>query len=34
MIIGTWDSTNLNVGPFVAGHTNLTEIDVTMDLLW
>lgn len=31
---GTWDSTNKFLGPLVNAHTNLTEIDLTMDLLW
>ncbi|KAF1849934.1 glycoside hydrolase family 18 protein [Cucurbitaria berberidis CBS 394.84] len=31
---GTWDSTNPYIGPIVGAHTNLTEIDLTMDLLW
>ncbi|KAI9775109.1 MAG: hypothetical protein M1839_001420, partial [Geoglossum umbratile] len=31
---GTWDSTDKYIGPVVNAHTNLTEIDQTMDLLW
>lgn len=31
---GTWDSTDPYIGPIVQAHTNLTEIDQTMDLLW
>lgn len=31
---GTWDSTDRFIGPIVNAHTNLTEIDQTMDLLW
>lgn len=31
---GTWDSTDKFIGPIVQSHTNLTEIDQTMDLLW
>lgn len=31
---GTWDSTDPAIGPYVNAHTNLTEIDMTMDLLW
>ncbi|CAK7203033.1 hypothetical protein SEUCBS139899_005762 [Sporothrix eucalyptigena] len=31
---GTWDSASVYVGPFVAPHTNLTEIDAALDLLW
>jgi hypothetical protein len=34
MSLGTWDSTNPYIGPVVGAHTNLTEIDLTMDLLW
>ncbi|KAK3691994.1 hypothetical protein B0T22DRAFT_474971 [Podospora appendiculata] len=33
-IHGTWDSTNPYIGPHVNSHTNLTEIQLTMDLLW
>lgn len=31
---GTWDSTIASLGPKVMAHTNLTEIDQTMDLFW
>ncbi|KAG4435727.1 hypothetical protein IFR05_008777 [Cadophora sp. M221] len=31
---GTWDSTDRFIGPFIYAHTNLTEIDQTMDLFW
>ena len=31
---GTWDSTDKYIGAVVNGHTNLTEIDQTMDLFW
>jgi glycosyl hydrolase family 18 (putative chitinase) len=31
---GTWDSTDPYIGAYVNAHTNLTEIDMTMDLLW
>ncbi|KAL8694817.1 MAG: hypothetical protein Q9218_000576 [Villophora microphyllina] len=31
---GTWDSTDKYIGAVVNAHTNLTEIDQTMDLLW
>ena len=31
---GTWDSTDRFIGPIVNAHTNLTEIDQTMDLFW
>ena len=31
---GTWDSTDKFIGPYIYAHTNLTEIDQTMDLLW
>lgn len=31
---GTWDSTIDSLGPKVMAHTNLTEIDMTMDLMW
>ncbi|RDB24966.1 Chitotriosidase-1 [Hypsizygus marmoreus] len=31
---GTWDSTNKFLGPFIASHTNLTEIDNALSLLW
>ncbi|KAF2154797.1 glycoside hydrolase family 18 protein [Myriangium duriaei CBS 260.36] len=31
---GTWDSTDKFIGPIVNAHTNLTEIDLTMELFW
>lgn len=31
---GTWDSASQFVGPYIAPHTNLTEIDLGLDLLW
>lgn len=31
---GTWDSTDKYIGAVVNAHTNLTEISLTMDLLW
>ena len=31
---GTWDSTNKFLGPYIAAHTNLTEIDSALSLLW
>ncbi|QIW94573.1 hypothetical protein AMS68_000091 [Peltaster fructicola] len=31
---GTWDSTDPYIGSIVQSHTNLTEIDQTMDLMW
>ncbi|KAK5662511.1 hypothetical protein OQA88_8423 [Cercophora sp. LCS_1] len=31
---GTWDANNVYMGPYVAGHTNLTEIDLALKLLW
>ncbi|KDR82337.1 hypothetical protein GALMADRAFT_237588 [Galerina marginata CBS 339.88] len=31
---GTWDSTDKFIGPFIAAHTNLTEIDIALSLLW
>ena len=29
---GTWDADNPYVGPYINSHTNLTEIDQTMDV--
>lgn len=29
-----WDAQSIFVGPYIAPHTNLTEIDLGMDLLW
>ena len=34
VVHGTWDSTDPYIGPIVAAHTNLTEIDQALDLLW
>ncbi|KAK2739878.1 Killer toxin subunits alpha/beta 4 [Colletotrichum kahawae] len=31
---GTWDKTNKWVGPYLNAHTNLTEIEEAMNLLW
>ncbi|KAF2649566.1 glycoside hydrolase family 18 protein, partial [Lophiostoma macrostomum CBS 122681] len=31
---GVWDAQSKEVGPFIAPHTNLTEIDLGLDLLW
>lgn len=31
---GMWDQDNKYTGSYLRGHTNLTEIDVGMDLLW
>jgi chitinase len=31
---GTWDSTDKYIGSVVNAHTNLTEIDLAMQLLW
>lgn len=31
---GTWDLANKWVGPYLNAHTNLTEIDSALDLLW
>lgn len=31
---GTWDSTDVWEGPYVKAHTNLTEIDAALKLLW
>ena len=31
---GTWDSTADNIGSVVLAHTNLTEIDMALDLFW
>ncbi|KAJ1704781.1 glycoside hydrolase, partial [Aspergillus flavus] len=33
-IHGVWDSNNKNTGPYVRPHTNLTEIQLGLDLLW
>jgi chitinase len=34
MPLGTWDQGNKWTGAFLNSHTNLTEIDLAMDLLW
>ena len=31
---GTWDAQSIFVGPYIAPHTNITEIDAGLDLLW
>jgi chitinase len=31
---GVWDAQSLYVGPYIAPHTNITEIDLGLDLLW
>ena len=31
---GTWDADNEWIGSIVNAHTNLTEIKLSMDLLW
>ena len=31
---GTWDAKSKFVGPYIAPHTNITEIDLGLDLLW
>ncbi|GIJ91973.1 hypothetical protein Asppvi_010948 [Aspergillus pseudoviridinutans] len=31
---GTWDSSNRYTGPYLKSHTNLTEIDQALELLW
>ncbi|THW73572.1 glycoside hydrolase [Aureobasidium pullulans] len=31
---GVWDAESKNIGPYIAPHTNLTEIDLGLDLLW
>lgn len=31
---GTWDSTDPSIGAVVGSHTNLTEIDESLQLLW
>jgi chitinase len=33
-IHGVWDSSNKNVGPYARPHSNLTEIDSGLQLLW
>ncbi|OBT76329.1 hypothetical protein VF21_03328 [Pseudogymnoascus sp. 05NY08] len=31
---GTWDAQSIYVGSYIAPHTNITEIDAGLDLLW
>ncbi|KZF23992.1 glycoside hydrolase family 18 protein [Xylona heveae TC161] len=31
---GVWDADSKFVGPYIAPHTNITEIDLALDLLW
>ncbi|EFX05487.1 class 5 chitinase 1 [Grosmannia clavigera kw1407] len=31
---GTWDAQSKYVGPYIAPHTNIIEIDAALDLLW
>ena len=31
---GVWDAQSVYVGPYIAPHTNITEIDAALDLLW
>ncbi|ROW01932.1 hypothetical protein VMCG_05588 [Cytospora schulzeri] len=31
---GVWDAQSKFVGPYIAPHTNITEIDIGLDLLW
>jgi chitinase len=31
---GVWDAVSKYVGPYVAPHTNITEMDGGLDLLW
>lgn len=31
---GTWDTSNKYIGSIVGAHTNITEIDIALDLLW
>ncbi len=33
-IHGTWDSTVKSIGPYAYAHTNLTEIQLGLELLW
>ncbi|OJJ69171.1 hypothetical protein ASPBRDRAFT_57699 [Aspergillus brasiliensis CBS 101740] len=33
-IHGTWDATNKQLGPYAFAHTNLTEINSALELLW
>lgn len=31
---GVWDADSKYVGPYIAPHTNITEIDAALDLMW
>jgi chitinase len=31
---GVWDSTVESIGPYAYAHTNLTEIQLALELLW
>jgi len=31
---GVWDSTVKSLGPYAYAHTNLTEINLSLELLW
>ncbi|CAK7207307.1 hypothetical protein SEUCBS139899_010117 [Sporothrix eucalyptigena] len=31
---GVWDLPSKEIGPYIAPHTNITEIDLALDLLW
>ncbi|KAI1080829.1 glycoside hydrolase [Whalleya microplaca] len=31
---GVWDAQSKSLGPYIAPHTNITEIDLGLDLLW
>jgi chitinase len=31
---GIWDAQSKAIGPYIAPHTNITEIDLGLDLLW
>ncbi|MAD84853.1 MAG: hypothetical protein CL912_17990 [Deltaproteobacteria bacterium] len=31
---GVWDADSQYVGPYIAPHTNITEIDAALDLMW
>jgi GH18 family chitinase len=33
-IHGLWDQASIWTGPYLKGHTNITEIDDALDLLW
>ena len=34
IVHGVWDAQSQYVGPYIAPHTNVTEIDMGLDLLW